>query len=265
MRLFKYVRAERVDILETERIAFTPPEEFNDVFDTKPKVVPLTNMTLLKQRAKAQEKEAQRHLSASFRLLPRKERRKKQREILKEVVHQMRTSADSIAEQIQTGLQTEINKHFGILCLTTNPDNKLMWGHYADGHRGMVLEFDVKNPRFAITDKEHRVYYSTEPATYDPAVGSQGWWKIKSTEWEYEGEYRITTRLKECEKKILPNGKIIYLHQLPRDCVKAVYMGLKMEEAIKNRLRKICRPSGIELYEAKFLKDGMAYEFRKTE
>ena len=226
MRLFKYVCAERIDILETERISFTPPAEFNDVFDTRPNVVPLTSKAVLKQRAKAQENEAQAHLPPSFHLLPRKERRKKHREIVKEVVHQMRENADNIAEQIQSRLQIEINKRFGILCLTTNPDNKLMWAHYADGHRGMVLEFDTTYPRFVVTEKEHRVLYPGTPATYNPTVGSQGWWKIKSKEWEYEQEYRIATLLEKCEKKVLTNGKTIFLHKLPRKCVKAVYMGL---------------------------------------
>ena len=30
----------------------------------------------------------------------------------------------------------------GILCLTSNPDSVVMWSHYADKHRGIVIEFD---------------------------------------------------------------------------------------------------------------------------
>lgn len=264
MRLFKYVRAERVDILENQRIAFTPPEEFNDVFDTRPRVIPLTNMALLKQMAKEEEPEVWRQMPPSFQALPRKQRREKQREMSKAALKNFQKNAEGFAKQFQQYLHSEISKRFGILCLATNPDHKLMWGHYADGHRGFLLEFDTNNPRFVLKDQMHQVIYSDVPPTYDPAIGSQGWWKIKNKDWEYEGEYRITMMLEKCERRICPNGKIVYLQHMPRECVKAVYMGLKMEKSMKNRLREICQSAGIDLFEAEFLKDGVSYEFRKT-
>src|SRR5947207_10157340 len=46
-RLFKYVQPDRVDILEFERIRFTPPLEFNDPFDTHPTVAPITDKNVL--------------------------------------------------------------------------------------------------------------------------------------------------------------------------------------------------------------------------
>lgn len=263
MRLFKYVCQERIDILETQRIAVTPPEEFNDVFDTRPHVVPFKNRALLRQRAKIYEEGAIKSLPPSFHQLPRKERREKQREYFKHTVNKLLEHADDIAQHLQNEIPKSISKHLGVLCLSTNPDHKLMWGHYADGHRGFVLEFDASNPRFSLTGNLHQVIYSDTPGTYDPLVGSQGWWKVKSREWEYEKEYRITMLLKNCEQKKLPNGKIIYLKHLPRACVKAVFMGLRMEAGTKKRLQEICRPASIEMFEASFLKDGSAYEFKK--
>jgi hypothetical protein len=168
-----------------------------------------------------------------------------------------------LARKLQEDLHAGVNKHFGVLCLTANPNHKLMWGIYADGHRGFVLEFNTENPRFALSDGLHRIVYSTTPPTYDPAVGSQGWWKVKSKDWEHEDEYRIVSKLDECEKKSC-DGRTIYLRHLPRECVKAVFMGLKMEEVMKKRLREMCRPSGIGLFEATFLNDGVSYEFRKV-
>lgn len=38
--------------------------------------------------------------------------------------------------------------HIGILCLTDNPLNQLMWAHYANEHKGLVLEFDVTHKFF---------------------------------------------------------------------------------------------------------------------
>jgi hypothetical protein len=45
-RLFKYVPPERIDILENEKIAFTPPDRFKDPFEFR---VGITRGTLRKQ------------------------------------------------------------------------------------------------------------------------------------------------------------------------------------------------------------------------
>lgn len=35
-----------------------------------------------------------------------------------------------------------VNSELGVLCLSEIHDDILMWSHYADGHRGIVLQFD---------------------------------------------------------------------------------------------------------------------------
>lgn len=38
---------------------------------------------------------------------------------------------------------SKLSRNFGVLSLTRNPLNALMWSHYGDDHRGVVLGFDV--------------------------------------------------------------------------------------------------------------------------
>ena len=38
----------------------------------------------------------------------------------------------------------EVANEARILCLTTRCDHPLMWGHYADGHRGFCIGYDIK-------------------------------------------------------------------------------------------------------------------------
>ena len=38
--------------------------------------------------------------------------------------------------------KNEINKRFGILSLTSKPDNITMWSHYADSHKGICVGLD---------------------------------------------------------------------------------------------------------------------------
>ena len=262
MRLFKYVRPERIDILENQRIAFTLPEDFNDVLDSRLKVKPMTSRNFLKRRAKEEEREVLKGLPAEFQALPRSERRKAARGFLKGSIKNLQENAEIIANKLQDELYENVSKKFCVLCLTTNPNDPLMWGYYADGHRGFMLEFNTNDPRFALSDKLHQIIYSASPPTYDQSVASHGWWKIKSKAWEHENEYRIISTLDDCEKKIV-NGKTIYLRHLPRTCVKAVYMGLKIEESIKKTITDICKSSGIAVFESIFSKDGISYEFHE--
>jgi hypothetical protein len=262
IRLFKYVRPERIDILENQQIRFTPPKEFNDALDTRPRVIPMTSKAVLKKKAKEHEAEALRHLPPEFHLRSRAERRRIQRELFKGSIKHIQEKADAIARKLQEDIYLGVNQFFGVLCLTENLNHRLMWGHYTNGDRGFVIEFDAENPRFSQANL-HQIIYSYEPPTYDPAVGSHGWWKVKSKEWEYEREYRIVSELCDCEKRIV-NKQAIYLRRLPRNCIKSVFMGLAMEHGIKKRLKDVCQPSEIKLFEAVISNGKTPYEFREA-
>jgi hypothetical protein len=261
MRLFKYVNAERVDIIENQQIRFTSPKDFNDALDTRPRVAPLKNRTALKIRAKSYEAEILRSLPLHFHLLPRAERRKKEKELFRGSIKYMQENAEAIAKKIEGDVYLGISQLFGVLCLTASFNNRLMWGNYADGDRGFMIEFDSGEPRFG-PGVIHKIVYSEEPPTYDPAIGSDGWWKVKSLDWEYENEYRIVSLLNQCEKKLV-NGKTIYLKHLPRQCIKSIFMGLAMENKIKEKLRDISKPAGIKLFEAVISYGKSQYEFRE--
>ena len=45
-------------------------------------------------------------------------------------------------------LQNEMNNRFGVLSLTRNPTNLLMWSHYANEHKGVVIGIDTSNVIF---------------------------------------------------------------------------------------------------------------------
>ena len=51
-------------------------------------------------------------------------------------------NAVDFGEQITKRLRQELSSRFRIVCLSRNSDNVLMWGHYTQSHRGLVLGFD---------------------------------------------------------------------------------------------------------------------------
>jgi hypothetical protein len=48
----------------------------------------------------------------------------------------------------------EAQDNFGILCVTEKPDNLLMWAHYGEQHKGVVIEFDDRHKFFNEPDTD---------------------------------------------------------------------------------------------------------------
>lgn len=83
---------------------------------------------------------------------------------------------------------------FGVVSFSERDDSPLMWGHYANNHEGMCLEFEV-------TEHEGSVFpvsYSDELAILDDPAAPL-WHKnnmmkslvTKHIDWSYEREHRI--------------------------------------------------------------------------
>ena len=93
--------------------------------------------------------------------------------------------------------KNELAQKFGVVCLSLSWDNPLLWSHYADRHRGLVLGFDVD------TNLLKKISYvrnrpSMERINQELAV------KLlftKYIDWKYEKEARIYVRLERADPK----------------------------------------------------------------
>ena len=54
----------------------------------------------------------------------------------------MKRISGNIEDDYRNFVNTALIRCFRMLCVTTEYDNNLMWAHYADQHRGCVLELD---------------------------------------------------------------------------------------------------------------------------
>lgn len=53
--------------------------------------------------------------------------------------------SDELSSKIQfNATKNRLSRKYGVLSLTRNPFNALMWAHYADNHRGVVIGIDVE-------------------------------------------------------------------------------------------------------------------------
>jgi tetratricopeptide (TPR) repeat protein len=208
--LYKYVPAARVDILRNARVRFTPPAVFNDPFELRPAL----HLAVMGSEVEAHGLRAPAAFDAH---LDRGFTRDKRR-----------------AE--------ELRGEIGVLSLTADAQNLLMWSHYADHHRGFLLEFDARHPFFdqrrSRDDALHHLrpvrYARERPRTvidhfHHPAV-----LLTKSLEWKYEREWRMLVDLGRFGCEVVgAQGEEIHLAPLPPRSITGIVFGARMPEEMR--------------------------------
>lgn len=142
------------------------------------------------------------------------------------------------------------NENLGALCLTEKPQNLLMWAHYADHHRGAVIEFDENheffNRRVGPQDEFRHFrkvsYTGSRPTVFLNDSTAVEFFYFKSKEWEYEQEWRLIVPLNDCSDRISNRtGLPICLLAVPPTCIAAVAVGVRMPQLIKLELTRQLR------------------------
>ena len=123
-----------------------------------------------------------------------------------------------------------ISESVGILCLSKNPNSLLMWSHYADQYKGVVVEFD----------EEHEFFSDMHCINYEDNRPKINFYKLleednillsemcfKPKVWEYEEEVRIIRCLKNCKNvgKDQDGKYDIYTMNIPLEAIKSITMG----------------------------------------
>jgi hypothetical protein len=112
-------------------------------------------------------------------------------------------------ERMIRGFLDELSEKHGFICLSKTFKSILMWSHYAEKHRGVVLGFDTT--KMGVADKYLAPvdYKSTRvrlTATIDPKhEGNLKAWenlvRRKHIDWKYEEEVRIIGYLNDKNEK----------------------------------------------------------------
>lgn len=98
------------------------------------------------------------------------------------------------------GFYDQINATKGVICFSAHWENPVLWGHYADKHRGMALGFEVTNDLiFEARYENSRFHLPRDPVTDHAKPNEETIQRILSTkfsDWKYENEWRIFVELK---------------------------------------------------------------------
>lgn len=138
-------------------------------------------------------------------------------------------------------LPVRLKSQWRVGCLADTNKNQLMWSHYANNHEGFCLEYDLYE-LFDIGELLLPVKYEGEIVKGSINSGlSQEFMFRKSNVWEYEGEWRIVKQVNDDKSYI----------DIDAPKVKAIYMGCKINNELKEKLIEICKRREIKLFESK--------------
>jgi Protein of unknown function (DUF2971) len=219
MILYKYVPPERVDVLQSGLIAFTPPWLFNDPFEASPVL-----------RSDALEAIALFEANRATRATLTAE---------EESALQATIGAIQHAHGVRRIVLEQAARSVGVLSLSETRDCALMWAHYTAQHTGFVIGFDAAHSAWVESGRLNgppgeptKVTYSADrpsPAAIADVTPEHIWY-TKSREWAHEREWRVTRRINRAVKTVqTPAGDEVPLHAFPREAVREVILGQRAE------------------------------------
>lgn len=167
-----------------------------------------------------------------------------------DIKEQASTWVPQLNQKVRERFHGDVPGMIGILCLSRSERHPLMWAHYADCHRGVMLEFDELHPSFRRRrDAEDDfgylrgvVYSDTRPTLrYENADDTfQNLVLTKALEWAYEQEVRLSWPLGRADEIIERDGAApIHLLQYPPSALKSVTLGCKGDQQSLDAIRAL--------------------------
>jgi hypothetical protein len=262
-RLYKYMRGDENGVLRLFRdgmLRFTQPVEFNDPFEMQPFLKGLADEpTIENQFHEEFGATLGPEIEAMLAELTPEQRarvdgdsiRKKFQQQAPQVLSRLKTMMDAVTPLVGRRIYNTVNENLGALCLTEEPTSLLMWTHYAHDHKGAVIEFDAHHAFFSrrrgrnddfrhfrkVTYTQHR------PEVFLADSNAIDFFYFKSTEWEYEHEWRLIVPLADCSKRIdrTPPDHPVCLFHVPPECIRSIIVGCRMPDLQKFQLTKLVR------------------------
>jgi hypothetical protein len=264
MTLFKYIRSERVDVIENLEIRFTQPDALNDPFELRPHFESLVAEADVLANFPQAPVDLRPMVAQAYSMIPEDQRAGLSLDAAMQAVEAF-MATDDAREATTQGLQLFLqsmrdgavpireaiyhafNDTVGILSLSEIPDHELMWAHYADTHRGLVLCFDERHNFFNRRRSENdefyfvrKVRYSDYPVVSLATIDGDALLVTKGTKWSYEREWRMLAPLRDATRSLKVGGDTVHLFAFPPDALKGIILGANatpiLEAAVRNLL-----------------------------
>jgi hypothetical protein len=248
MMLYKFYSPDTIKALQNSTLAFTRPSEFNDPMEMLPRIVPdVRTPRLLRKKAtpsRAQWEKYRRDWKAEGKPGMTKGELKR---LLNSNKHLLAQNDSGVFKRYSQLCADEmlkiISEDFGVLSLSENWNNPLMWGHYASGFTGFCVGYNL--PEGFEGTSRVKVNYSLERFPVGEAVvlrGGpfpldlvQGIVGRKSLHWAYEEEVRYIIWLSR--PGLVPNERSSqFYYQHPSHWVGEIYLGMRCNKECRHAI-----------------------------
>ena len=238
---YKYLPIERTTYLKDELLRFTQPGDLNDPFECRPQIPKFEDF-----------ESALNLLGEGF---------SKNGITASEVIRN--TFTQEWFDKHFKEAYEKTNSEIGILSLSRNWNNSLMWSHYTNSHKGFCIGFNEKHEFFnnyLSEDKDTSKYtldvvYS-ETRVKIPTQLSQPRLLFepqttKSVDWRYENEVRVIATLNAALKSIKAKPFEIFLFSVPHDAISEIVMGVNIRQEDDQLIRSFGKKNNIPIFKTK--------------
>lgn len=215
MILYRYrpLNDHTIDGILNHYLYFSKPSSFNDPFDCR--------FSVFIEGTHYEKVECAKRIAKHHPHSGKLDRKAMERKIVQTIINST-FDYDGFYQGVEVAMDEKT-----ICCLSKVNDDLLMWAHYANGHEGVCLIYDIEKDLFPNCALKV-VHYSDDlikvnlirPATEHiiPIFTT------KSKHWKYEQEYRLIS--------ILGKQTVLYAH----NCLKGIIFGCKVDKEKKNAL-----------------------------
>lgn len=246
-KLHKYLGVDRlVSMLKSPSIRFTQPEYLNDPYEC--------HLTLDRHALAADYREFRKRRSPNI------------------SADELDSAVEVAESQIIIDALLEYRRrrdNLGVLSLSEDPFQLLMWSHYGSEHAGVCVEFDVRKLMPNVGSVQHEQLSILRPVRYrqQKVAGLPRPDTIievlttKSNHWSYEREWRMVRTL-DMTRKV---NESVHVVDFPIEAIKTVYLGAKFPASRLGEITKLAEAQGGS--HIKFVKLDIAphrFELRQT-
>ncbi len=146
--------------------------------------------------------------------------------------------------QLQEEHFKEFDSRFGVLSLTANQSNFIMWDKYSEHHKGFCVGFNSLRMFPYLGGGGPVKYYEKLPDILPLDDYQDEHYKqvfSKENKWEFEEEYRTH---KFFERPMLDEERKI---KLPIDCFTEIIFGVQMQNDVKDEITNICEMNKMKI------------------
>ena len=175
-----------------------------------------------------------------------REFKKQLRKVRPTIVRQLTPRMPEVNTELQATYPERVSTEHGVLCMSSRRDSIVMWGHYCDKHRGMVIGFDRSWDMFGAVKGLREVEYVRQRVLWDTSWAPGGLQETrflnqliftKNDEWKYEHELRQLFTLRGLSNRTLGDGSQGYVLPIPPQIVASVSLGIRCSKALEKAVR----------------------------